>query len=506
MIDLISFNLLFFPLLILLILISIFGYGQLISRIIFPNHLDLDFKNLIFIKGLIFIGFISIFINISIPISDYISLLIIFLGSILYSYYFIKNLDKKKEIIFILIVLILSFFYSFYAGVSDDFHYHYETIKNFKNKNLFEILHHRMISYNSHWLFLTSIFSFNIFTSSLFILASLFFSITVYDLIDLLIRSNKNKDFYTSIISYFALIFFLGILSQIKDFGTDIPGVIISIYILLIIFYKNFDQNIKSSNKYFLTIFLLCQFAFIIKISNALIFLFLIYLFFKLKNVKINYYITLLIFLIPVPWIFQNFIISGCLIWPLSFSCFINTELAIRETYLIESFAKGDISTSMNVNNLNWIYIWFTNHFNKILETYILFIFILLIPFIYNIIKEKYKIGFLVNTIKKNYISIEYIILFIIILLNNLVWFAFAPAYRFGIFYNLSLIIIFMLPFWLFMIDYHFKFLLGYSKFILLIITIFFIIENTTRIDWYVKRYDIWPPINNGVLLDRKDF
>ena len=156
----------------------------------------------------------------------------IIVGLVIYFYNFLKKEEVKNEIIFIIFVLILSFVYSFYAGFNDDFTYHYETIKNYKNKNLFEILHHRRISYNSHWLFLNSIYSISFFSSTLFIFSSLFFSISIYDFINLLRITIKQNKYYLSIISFFCLIFFLRILNQLKDLGTDIPGVIVCIYII----------------------------------------------------------------------------------------------------------------------------------------------------------------------------------------------------------------------------------------------------------------------------------
>ena len=52
----------------------------------------------------------------------------------------------------------------------------------------------------------------------------------------------------------------------------------------------------------------------------------------------------------------------------------------------------------------------------------------------------------------------------------------------------------------------NFKLLLNYSKFILIIICTYFIFENIKKIDWYIKRYDIWPPIYQENLIDRKSF
>ena len=156
---------------------------------------------------------------------------IIFIGSFLYLFHLLKLDEKKQELIFIIAVSTISFIYSIYAGLNDDFNYHYETIKNYKNKILFEIAHHRMISYNSHWLFLNSIYSISFFTSSLFILTSLLFSISIYDFYKLWNQSLKNNEYYSAIISFFVLIFLLGVLHKYKDLGTDAPGVIINIYI-----------------------------------------------------------------------------------------------------------------------------------------------------------------------------------------------------------------------------------------------------------------------------------
>mgnify|MGYP007000117768 CR=1 len=57
-----------------------------------------------------------------------------------------------------------------------------------------------------------------------------------------------------------------------------------------------------------LFILLLCQFALVIKLTNALIFLFCIPIFFKIIKQKLSYWTLLIIFLYPLPWFFQNYI------------------------------------------------------------------------------------------------------------------------------------------------------------------------------------------------------
>ena len=498
-----NLNLFLFPLFTTLILISILGYGTLINKILFTNEFELGLKNLIFIQGLIFTGFFFTIFNFFIPISNNSSLLLILCGILIYVYFLFKKQEIRIELFFVLFVSLLSILYSFYSGFNDDFNYHYETIKNYKNKNLFDILHHRRISYNSHWLFLNSIYSLSFFTSTLVILSSLFFSISIYDFLNLCKKTLNQGKYYISIISFFCLIFFLGALNHLKDLGTDIPGVIVSIYIILLITNKFLEKSKESSENIFLISILLLQFAFIIKISNFLVVLFIFLLIFEIKYRKLNYFLFLVICLIPVPWFFQNYIISGCLIWPVTITCFSNIDLAIKEINIIGAFAKGDQHNSMNLGNFNWILIWLDNHLYKILEIYFIYLILLFVPFLYVYLKIKNSSTYIIKYFRNKYFENYYIFLILFIVICNLIWFFFAPAYRFGIFYNLFLIIFLLVPLWLFMIKYSFKFITAYAKVILVVVFIYFIFENLMRLDWYTKRYNIWPPINQGELLER---
>ena len=121
-------NQLLFPFFCLIFLISIIGYGYAFTKFINIKKNFIYFKNLFFINGLILVSFFSILLNIFFPISNLITIFIVSVGLIIYMYFFLTNKKKLNEIIFLSSVVILSFIFSFYAGVSDDFHYHYETI------------------------------------------------------------------------------------------------------------------------------------------------------------------------------------------------------------------------------------------------------------------------------------------------------------------------------------------------------------------------------------------
>ena len=487
-------------------LATIIGYGRCFNLFFLKSNYFEEYQNLNFIFGLLILGIFSIIYNFFFKLSDYYSIIIITVGLIFYLINFIQkknqfSLNLKKEIIFFLIIILISFCFSFYSGLNHDYGYHYETIKIFKNKTLFEITHQRMISYNSHWLLLNSIFYLSFNYSSLFILTGLIYGILLFDLFSLF--NQKNKPRYDTLILYafFSLVFFIGVLNKSKDYGTDFPGAIICIYILLIFINLIENEENKADFKSFIIMFLLANFAFMVKITNFLVYIFICIAFFLLRK---NFKVLVLSLLLTFPiflWMSQNFVISNCLIWPISSMCFDNVELAKREYYLVESFAKGDIGTSINTSGFNWIIIWLNNHLNKIIETYLLYIFIISIPLLF--CKFKYKISYIKYFVEfyKNYKLKRLKSYLIPIIILNFIWFFLAPAYRFGVFYNLSLIIFLFIPFWVKIKKIELQTFKKSIKYILFIAVLFFVYENFTRIEHYNNKYGkMWPPIISNEL------
>ena len=494
-----------YPLLILLVLISILGYGKILHYYLKINNFFFQAKNFIFILGLILVSFFTQIINIKFPISDNLSILIIILGIIFYIPFFFNNNDKKKEIFFIIVVILICYIFTFFSGVNDDYHYQYDTIQNFKKFNIFEITYNNRISYNSHWLFLNSIFVINYFPSTTYILSGLLYSLLIYDCYYLLKLSLKKKLYTSSVLSFSFLIFFLGVLNNYKEFGTDLPGTIISFYILILISYFVFDRQTLITKNIFLVVFILASFVFIIKITNSLIYLYLIIILFRLDKKVLNLKFLALVLIMPLMWFFQNINISGCLIWPIEITCFGNNNLATEELHIIKTFAKGDHMISIGASeNLKWIKIWINNHLHKIIETYLIFLIIMIYPIIYILFKKLPNKKDFNKDLIFNIKNKKYLLFFISIVISNLIWFFYAPAYRFGIFYNITLIIFLCIPFWICIIKYDLLFIKKYCKIIIKIIFIYFMLENVLKIDWYMKRYDVWPPIINEELVQRK--
>ena len=498
--SIVIINACFYPLATTVILLSILGYGRVINNFFYKDLFNYQFRNLILFQGLIFTGLFSIIINIFFPLKDIYSISVIIIGLFLYLINFSK-INLKDEINFISIVVIFSSFLAIYAGVNDDFDYHLKIINNYKNYNLFEIIPGRQVSYNSFWLFLHSVFSINKYIASLFILGSLIFAITIYDLFFILKKSFKENEFIISAISFLILIFLLGVQNKLKDFGTDLPGAIISFYILLIIVNEFFYKKQLSIN-ILIFLILLSSFVFVIKLTNVLILFFVILYIVKVNLLSINLKNIYLPFLLIFFWFFQNLIISGCLIWPIETTCFYNIEDPANEFAIIESFAKGDMIGAMKTDNFEWIGIWFSAHSKKIFETYALFFLISISPLIINFfIKDRY---FKNNNILEIYLyKFRYYELLAVIIISNLVWFFNAPAYRFGLFYNSLLIIFVSIPFWLKIFSKNKEFIYKYFRFLIILIFIYFAYENIFKIKWYFDRYEIWPPIINGELVNR---
>ena len=83
-------NIYLYPFIVIVILLSVLGYGNILNFIIVSNSYYKALNNLVIFQGLIIIGFLSIILNIVFPINDYISILIIIIGLFLYLLNFFK--------------------------------------------------------------------------------------------------------------------------------------------------------------------------------------------------------------------------------------------------------------------------------------------------------------------------------------------------------------------------------------------------------------------------------
>jgi hypothetical protein len=198
-------------------------------------------------------------------------------------------------------------------------------------------------------------------------------------------------------------------------------------------------QNDKNNfNKLMST----CLFTFLIK-PFYLISCLLPLVFFFLKKEKfqiIKSKIFIFLILFSCLWFFKNFLISGCLIYPINSTCidsisWYNKDRTSNAAIEGEGWSKdwGNRDKELNsmyfeeyVSNFNWVETWLENHFKVVLEK----ILPILIFLILNLV-----IFYFTKCLKKNYHKEEnnlLVFLYIINLLGFFIWFAEFPIYRYG--------------------------------------------------------------------------
>ena len=505
--------------------ISISGYGKLLIILFnFKNDLFRNIKIVEFFFGLILIGFFAVLYNFFYHLGDYFSYSIILIGLIIYSIFLINNRLEIGELFTIFPVLLIAIFFSFYSISNDDFDYHFKTIIIFKeNPIVVDLLHliddGNKISFNSHWLIINSVYYLNKYPASVFCITSLLYSLAVCDFFRFYKNSFNTFNKLAVLYSFFIIIFLLGVINYQKEYGTDYPGQIIILIIFLIFFYKSDNLLNKNDHKIFYVMLLLAYFAVSIKLFNILIFILLFFIFLRLNNkIKIIFFSSLL----SLPlffWILQNYLISGCLLWPISITCFDNAAEAKNLFYEIEFFAKSlnhkanpsidPLSKEQSlelIKNFNWVAIWFKSHFSKILEIYGIYFALLITPYFF---LKKNKIRKKLSETKKNEsffnssLNNPYIIFSLFSLIATMIWFIKSPAYRFAIGYNLNFLIIFLFPMWLKILKNNIKIYYISVRIILIISILFFLYKNINKIESYKERHGLyWPNIIEGKYLN----
>tara|TARA_Y100001970_G_C14250833_1_gene871750 strand:- start:3407 stop:4957 length:1551 start_codon:yes stop_codon:yes gene_type:complete len=507
-------NLIFFN---FIILCSIIGFGKLLINLLNLNSFIINnYKSLEFYLGLVFLGCIGIIINFFFPIYDLISISILSVGFFIFIFLSVKEFKNNQIFYFLFVIILISVIFAYFSVFNDDFDYHFNTIENFKeiillNDLLSNPAGGNRVSYNSHWLMINSVVYLNLFPVTLFSITSLIYSITLFDLYNAYKRNNLKKNYTTAVYSFFVLLFLIGVLNSYKEYGTDFPGQLI-IIITVIIFlesYKRFKQFDNFEQKsIFLLLFSSCILAFSIKISNIFIFILLFFIFFKI-HLKIKLIFYSLFSLIPLfLWFFQNYIISKCLVWPISVLCISNKILAEREKLVIEATAKGVVEgfgeLEFMVQNFNWLPIWLKDHGIKILEVYGFYTFLLILPiFLSYLIKSQNNIIKLKLNILVDHLN-SYIILVFLTFVSSFFWFLEAPVHRFGIIYNLNFILIFLIPFWQKFILQNYSFYIRSCRVLLTLALLFFVSEMYLKHKKYIDRHGyIWPNVKEGNLYER---
>lgn len=447
------------------LIISVVGWGRLIT-----NKLDSDFLTNFFF-GFITLGCISTFLHFFLKINLFISTIIFFIGILIF---LIKNKEKYEVSFFVYLIGILIFLIPIIISQKyhEDFGYYHlpYAMSFFESKIIFGFANVNFAYiYNSIWLNISSLFllnsnNYDFFTFGSFVL----FLVFIFYLFNKVLVSKiytPSNTLATLVLFYFLLKF-----TRISEYGLDLPATIFSI--LGIINFLNYfeTENKSKKNFYFFCNLNFSLFAILIKLSALPIVFFSVYLFFKQKYFK-NFFVFqsnfLIIYLCFFFYFIQQYIYTGCVIFPTTITCFdvswFNKDFTVykKQLELINknySSVAHLISPNEYLSNFNWVFNWFKRNFNEIAE-HLLTIFLPIIVF--------YKFH------KKKTLHISKFNLFFIFilfsLLNFIFWLNFSPIYRFAI----HLFIIFI-----FLIIVNLLININFSKKIFLIFFIFFLSFN----------------------------
>ncbi len=429
------------------ILFSTIGYGFLISKIVNRYNISSNLGYL-GLTGLFFLGIYSYLSSIFLKHNYLHNSLIILVGLVSFIYFIYLNKSRyKSQFINLLIIFFILFFSSLIFKMHDDFpYYHFPYSYILTQNNLIVGLGQLNLGFRtpSSLFYLNSLFYLPLIKFYIFMMPSIlilgFVNFIIYEKIiqNFKIKKINFVTFFSLLVLIFINIFFY----RIGEHGTDKSAQIL-IFLLVIetlIFIKLNNLSDKILSKIYLLIGLIISLkAFYVLYS--IIFFILFFEVYKKKKfyesilffLKNSFFIPFFIFFILI--IFSYFVNTGCLVYPVSFTCFEGFSWSITKAEVIEVnnwyelWSKAGAGPNHRVDNpqeyiiyFNWFGNWIDKYFfNKVSDFLLGVIFLmLLVSFIFYSPNKK----------KKNFPKIKFF-LFVLFLLF-IEWLYNHPALRYG--------------------------------------------------------------------------
>ena len=325
--------------------------------------------------------------------------------------------------------------------------------------------------------------------------ATLLFGISNLILIFKLKNDNKFKRydfiFFLTLLSFlFINIFFY----RLSEHGTDRSAQIL--ILILFIEILGLLRNQVNIQNFFSKILILLGLIISLKAFYVLYLLTLIPIFFfvkkkDIKNLKKNFYFYFF-FLIGLLLIIINFFNTGCVLYPVEFTCFSNFDWSLKhEAKLMndwyEQWSKAGAGPNFRVEDpssyiqgFNWVGNWIDKYFFNKVSDFLLGILFLLTIVYFTFYSQKLK----KIKISKNIYSI-----FAIIIILFIEWFYNHPSLRYGGYSLIVLILFIPVSIYIskFSLNKNFK-----NRLIFLIVfsLVIFIGRNIYRINLEVNKYD----------------
>jgi len=322
---------------------------------------------------------------------------------------------------------------------------------------------------------------------------------------------------FLSLLSFiFINIFFY----RMSEYGTDRAAmVLIFLFVIELLNFVNL-KNIKTFNLFY--IYLLGALIISFKAFYILYIIFIIPLFLYILKKNKNYiqtsyflffnkYFVLFLFLFLFV-LFTSFINTGCLVYPLSFTCFDGMSWGISLTQVqhmndwYELWSKGGAAPNFRIDNpetyiknFNWVSNWIDIYFfNKVSD------FILGIIFLISIFIFCYRDIFFNRKIIRvdNHVYLVYLLIFVL----GIEWFYNHPSLRYGGYHIIALLIFIPLAVKLSSSQIDLK---KYTKVAIVLVsitTIIFISRNINRMNDEIETYGYKPIKQTYYPLDDNHF
>lgn len=485
-------NSIYFIFIVVLYIFSTLGHGIIFVKIFnINNRHTIGTLGLLGLVSLTFISYISVLL---LSNKSLFNIFVILIGLV----FFLINSREIKFTITNLIVIFCLLLSVFISKTHDDFpFYHLQQSLNFSLNELYIGLPNLnfFYAYHSSILYLNSLFYLPYFENYLFhIPLYLFLLFSTFILLENIFEK-KNQNFL-KFYSLFCILFILTKFSRLSEHGTDLSGQII-ILVALIYFFNFFLKNKKDKND--LIIFLsLIVLTLTLKTYFIFYSLLIVYIIFRLgikksfEFLRKNKFFVIFSSTFLILFFLLNILTSGCLIFPIQFTCFTNLSWSMTPSELdhysrwFEIWSKSLAGTgyvvdnsSYLVSNFNWIKIWLSNYLPKYLDTiYLLLILTILLILFFRPNFKKIKID----------LDIKNLTIFLFAIL--LFWFFKHPALRYGGYLiHISLISI-LVSLILNNCKLKPQKISEISKFFLILAFGIFVIKNVTRIYSEIDRID----------------
>ena len=499
-------NIIIFLLSFYILLISVIGYGILFQKLCFGSIKDMNDQKVVYtgFYGLFLLTFISLITSFFLSHDFTHNILLHLIG--IFLFFFLKVKNKKNYLQIILLISLIIFSALLISKTHDDFSYYHLTFTKYltEQKVIFGmgILGHgyKLISSlfflnSTFYLPFIEYFSFH-FTLLFFLI---FFNFFIFKEI-----ISKNTHEVIKILYIFAFTFFNLSFTRIAEYGTDKAGQLLIVILTIKLFhYTCFD---KTKTKLYNILFLIPLLGFCITLKTYFLSYILLGLVIFFLDEKIIKNITsiftsrsfFILFISLSIYFIHHFISTGCLISPLSYTCFgdnlywaDNSKYYKEISLWLEQWAKAGAGPNFRVDdpleyiqNFNWVSHWIEKYFvGKFLEQLGLLLAVFLIIFL--LFKNfKLKIELLILNKKT-------LCFYLIILTIFFIWFTKHPSLRYGgysiVFLTLSIPMAIMFQCVKNRNNFRDKF-----KYFVIFIIIIFNLKNITRIDNEFKRTDLY--------------